>query len=108
MPNHDSQLDELFVAYRAACPEVEASKNFMPGIWARIEARRKAETIFYRWVNSFAGAAAAVVLVLGLMLYQQPNPLPQRAYIEKLTDEISEDHFLEAAYVAQTSSYQGR
>jgi hypothetical protein len=108
MSNHDSQLDEVFVAYRAACPEVEPGKNFMPGLWARIEARRRAEAIFYRWANSLAGVAAAIVLVLGLLLYQQPQPLPQRAYIEKLTDEISEDHFLEAAYLAQVSSNKGR
>ncbi len=108
MSNHDSQLDEVFAAYRAACPEVEPGRSFMPGLWARIEARRRAEAVFYRWANSFAGAAAAVVLLLGLLLYQQPQPLPQRAYIEKLTDEISEDHFLEAAYLAQASSNKGR
>jgi len=108
MSNQDSQLDELFVAYRSACPEIESGKNFMPGLWARIEASRRAEAVFFRWVNSFAGAAAGIVLVLGLLLYQQPQPLPQRAYIEKLTDEISEDHFLEAAYLAQASSNKGR
>lgn len=108
MSNHDSQLDELFGAYRAACPEVEAGKNFMPALWARIEARRRSERSFFRWVNSFAGAAAAIVLALGFLLYQQPQPLPQRAYIEKLTDEISEDHFLEAAYLSNTQSVPER
>ena len=54
-----------------------------------------------RWANSFATATALLVLVLGVLLYRIPNPLPQRAYIEKLTDEISEDYFLEAAYVAK-------
>lgn len=100
MANHDQQLDELLRNYRAACPDTDASANFMPGVWARIEARKKSELWLVRWVNSFATAAAVVVMVLGIMLYRNPNPLPQRAYIEKLTDEISEDYFLDAAYVA--------
>ena len=100
MANHDQQLDELLRNYRAACPETDASANFMPSVWARIEARKKSDLWLVRWVNSFATAAALVVMGLGFLLYQNPNPLPQRAYIEKLTDEISEDHFLDASYVA--------
>lgn len=99
--NSEQQLDKLFNAYRQACPEVDASANFMPNLWAKIEARRKAETWIWRWANAFASVAAVVVLLLGLALYKQAGPMPQRAYIEKLTDEISEDHFLEAAYVAK-------
>ena len=101
MKNHDQQLDELFVEYRQACPEVEAGANFMPGVWAKIEARRKSETWFWRMANSFASATVVMVLILGVLLYRNPNPLPQRAYIEKLTDEISEDYFLDVAYVAK-------
>lgn len=99
--NSDQQLDELFQAYRQACPEVDASANFMPNLWARIDARRKADLWMWRWANAFTSMAAVVVLLLGVLLYEHPQPLPQRAYIEKLTDEISEDHFLDAAYVAK-------
>lgn len=101
MANQDQQLDELFGQYRAACPDVEPGANFMPGVWARIDARRKSEQGILRWANSFAMAAALLVMVLGVLMYRNPNPLPQRAYIEKLTDEISEDYFLDAAYVAK-------
>ncbi len=101
MSNHDQQLDQLLGQYRAACPEIEPSQNFMPGVWARIEARRKGDRWILRFVNTFASAAALIVLVLGILLYRNPNPLPQRAYIEKLTDEISEDEFLDAAYLAK-------
>ncbi len=104
MVNQDQQLDELFAKYREACPEVDANPNFMPQVWARIDARRQSEQWFFRWANSFAGAAALLALVLGVLIYQHPNPLPQRAYIEKLTDEISEDHFLDAAYVARAQT----
>jgi hypothetical protein len=101
MVNHDQQLDELFGKYRAACPDVDASANFMPQVWAKIEARRKSEQWFFRWANSFAGATAVLVVVLSVLLYQVPKPLPQRAYIEKLTDEINEDYFLDVATVAK-------
>ncbi|MBM3762942.1 MAG: hypothetical protein FJW36_22170 [Acidobacteria bacterium] len=101
MANQDQQLDELLGCYRAACPEIEPGANFMPGVWARIDVRRKSEQGIVRWATWFAMVAAMFVMVLGIMMYRNPNPLPQRAYIEKLTDEISEDHFLEAAYVAK-------
>ncbi len=106
MTNQDEQLDELFRRYRTATPEVEASPNFMPGVWAKIEAKRKTEQWMLRWVNSFAGAVTVLVIVLAVVLYQVPTPLPQRAYIEKLTDEINEDYFLDAAYVAAVQNRQ--
>ena len=110
MVNNDQQLDELFQQYKAACVDVDPNPNFMPQVWARIDARRKSEQGLMRWANSFATATALLVLVLGVLLYRIPNPLPQRAYIEKLTDEISEDYFLEAAYVAkvQPASWSNR
>jgi hypothetical protein len=101
MVNQDQQLDELLGQYRAACPDLDPSANFMPGVWARIDARRKSDQGIVRWATWFAMAAAVLVMVLGVLMYRNPNPLPQRAYIEKLTDEINEDYFLEAAYVAK-------
>ena len=98
---NEQKLEQLFAAYRQACPETEASVNFMPNLWSKIDARRKSDAGIWRWMNAMASVAAAVVMVLGLMVYQHPQPMPQRAYIEKLTDEISEDHFLDASYVAQ-------
>ena len=100
---NEAALDQLLGQYRSACPEVSASVNFMPHLWKRIEDRRKMESWLFRWANAFAGAAAVVAIVTGLMFYQSPSPLPQRAYIEKLTDEISEDHFLETTYLRQAS-----
>ncbi len=99
--DNEQKLDRLFSAYRAACPEREASVNFMPNLWAKIDARRRSEAGIWRWANAVASVAAVVVMALGVMVYQHPNPMPQRAYIEKLTDEISEDHFLDTSYVAQ-------
>lgn len=100
----NSRLDSLLVSYRDACPEVEGSKNFMPELWRRIEERRRSELWLFRWANAFAAAAATVAIATGVVFYQSPKPLPQRAYIEKLTDEISEDYFLNNTYM-RTASY---
>jgi anti-sigma-K factor RskA len=97
-PVAEAQVDELLATYRTACPEREASANFMPKLWQQIEQRRRSEAWMLRWANAFAAAAATVAIVAGTIYYQTPGPLPQHAYIEKLTDEISEDHFLETTY----------
>jgi hypothetical protein len=36
----DQKLDEVFAAYRESLPNCEASANFTPELWKRIEARR--------------------------------------------------------------------
>jgi len=101
---NEQKLDEVFHAYRRACPDLDASKNFMPELWRKIEARRKSDTWLWRWLNAAAATAALLTLSTGYVAWQRESnyytgPMPQRAYIEKLTDEISEDDFLEAAYV---------
>lgn len=92
------ELTQLWGSYRSACPEVEAQPNFMPGLWQRIEERRKKEAWIFRWANAFAATAAVVALMSGAMFYSKPAPVPQRAYIEKLTEEINEDYFLATSY----------
>jgi hypothetical protein len=37
--DREAFLDAIFRAYRAACPDSDASANFMPNLWARIEVR---------------------------------------------------------------------
>jgi len=67
MTEADRQLDELFERYRAACPEVEPSANFMPAIWSRIERRGSFPLVFERLTRIFvAGAAAACLLLTAL------------------------------------------
>ncbi|MDX2268708.1 MAG: hypothetical protein NW208_11425 [Bryobacter sp.] len=95
------ELTALWGSYRKACPETDAQPNFMPGLWQRIEERRKKEAWIFRWANAFAATAAVVALVSGAMFYSKPAPVPQRAYIEKLTEEINEDYFLATGYSAR-------
>jgi len=39
--DENAELDALFQAYRAACPDPDASANFMPELWRRIEERQR-------------------------------------------------------------------
>lgn len=65
----DPKLDRLFQLYRASCPEVEPSADFMPAIWQKIEARRSFSFTFRRVASALAGASVAIgLLMTGLNL----------------------------------------
>jgi hypothetical protein len=66
--NAESRLDELFIAYREACPDPEPSVNFTPELWARIEAREVSTNLFGRMAKALVTAALAATVILGLMV----------------------------------------
>ncbi len=86
----EEQLDALFRAYRAACPAPEASANFMPNLWQRIESRQTYTFSFRRMANAFVTAAMAASLGLGLYMaipHGKPaNPASYASYVEVLAD----------------------
>jgi hypothetical protein len=65
--NNDEKLDALFRAY-AACPTADASANFMPALWQRIESRQTFAFSFRRMVNGFVTAAAALTIALSVYM----------------------------------------
>ena len=84
----DSRLDAAFQAYREACPDVEGSANFMPGLWQKIEARQTPLKMV-RLTKLFVAAATAMCLLMtGLLV----SPLAQTpaiftSYVEALDNE---------------------
>ena len=62
------RLDELFRAYRHACPDPEVSVNFTPAMWAKIEARELSANWFRRVARVLVTAAVAASVILGLMV----------------------------------------
>jgi hypothetical protein len=66
--NEDEKLDALFRAYRDACPDPEASANFMPALWARIDSRQTFLFSFRRMANAFVTAAVALSIALGVYM----------------------------------------
>ena len=81
----ESRLDELFRAYRDACPMPEASPNFMPEIWARIEAREVSTTWFGSVAKALVTAGLAASLILGMMVSsrkQSANPFFNASFVD--------------------------
>ena len=64
----DARLNEMFRAYRAACPDADASPNFMPAMWAKIEARENSTTWFGSVAKALVTAALAASVILGMMI----------------------------------------
>jgi hypothetical protein len=64
----NAQLDAWFQAYRTACPEPDPGVNFMPELWARIEARQVSTNLFGHMAKALVTAAIAVTILLGLMV----------------------------------------
>jgi len=85
---NEERLDALFAAYRDACPTLEASANFMPELWQRIEARQSYSFSFRRMANALVTAAVALSIALGVYMYiprANAGSSPQ-SYIEALAD----------------------
>jgi hypothetical protein len=72
MMNGDSKLDQLFQTYRAACPDVEASSNFMPRLWQRIESRHSFGFVFQNVARTTVTVCAALCLLLVFLNFVPP------------------------------------
>lgn len=64
----EQELDRLLAAYRDACEAPEPGADFMPRLWARIEATQSWPERLWKWANGLALAAAAASVLL--VLYQ--------------------------------------
>jgi hypothetical protein len=85
-----AELDRLFAGYRAAVPDPEASVNFMPELWRKIEARQFFFLRMKKLTQVFVAAAAAICLLLGIIL-QVPvstgdRPEVNGNYVDVLAD----------------------
>lgn len=88
MDLENRELDHLWTEYRAAVPDPEASANFMPGLWRRIEARQSFAMRVKKMTQVFVVAAAAICLLLGIIL-QVPAPTHSQvagSYVDVLTN----------------------
>jgi hypothetical protein len=88
----DEQLDAMFRAYKQACGEPDASPNFMPNLWARIESRQRFTFSFQRMATAMATAAVALSLALGVyMSIPRQNADFNQTYVEALANFNSVD-----------------
>ena len=99
--SNEQNLSRLFQSYREACPDPDPSVNFMPELWARIEARQTFVFNLRRVASRLVTAAVAVTLAMAVYLYfpQRPTPFYSESYIEALaapsgdSADLFEAHF---------------
>lgn len=87
----ENRLPEVFHQYKEAWGSPEAGVNFMPELWARIEAKRSRTRVFERAARSLVGFAVALSLVLGAFLSLQGRQ-PSAFYSESFVEEIASDN----------------
>jgi hypothetical protein len=75
--DQNTQLDQLFERYRTAVPDPDASVNFMPELWRKIEARQFFLARLKKLTQVFVAAAAAICLFLGIALQVPSSSAPQ-------------------------------
>jgi hypothetical protein len=101
----EARLDRLFAAYRAACPDPEASANFMPQLWQRIEAREQGSTMFTRLARNLVTAALALSSILAVAVsisHSGAAPLPSETYVEVLAEDHARQNldYFEPVHIA--------
>ncbi len=102
MTNDESGLNELFRAYRAACPEIEPDSNFMPGVWEKIESRYSFWFVFERFARTATSVIAALCLVL-LALNFSSSIESHRASASYM-DALLAEHSAEKTYYTEAIS----
>ena len=88
----ERQLDDLFHAYRAACPDVDPGVAFMPEIWARIEEREVSSNWFGRVAKALVTAAVAASAILAMMLssFSQSSEFLNATFVDALrADQVA-------------------
>jgi hypothetical protein len=84
----NEELDALFHAFRDACPAPEASPNFMPELWRKIEAHQTVAFSFGRMARAFVTAALAASLALGIYLaLPSSSSYFSQSYVEALASD---------------------
>jgi hypothetical protein len=84
-----SDLEGLFAAYRDSFDGLDASRNFMPGLWAKIEQRQTVTYGFRRMASGFVTLAAAICLMMSAFLWtpSQFSPFYSSTYVDVLVED---------------------
>ncbi len=86
-----AEIRAMFASYREALPDPEPGANFMPRVWARIDARRNANISFGRLAKRFVSVAVASCLAMSILFLtpvRQMSPVYGATYL----DALAADH----------------
>jgi hypothetical protein len=88
MDQWNDELSRLFASYKTVVPDPEASANFMPELWRRVEGRKSILLRIKKLTQVFLAAAAAlsIVFVTLLSVPAFTRPDGSGSYIEVLAD----------------------
>src|SRR5713226_8833509 len=89
--NGPERLEKLWTAYRQATPEPEPSVNFMPELWAKIEAARPSSwtLVFARLASRLVPVAAAVTLAMSVYIWSPTSS--STGYVDTLAAELMQE-----------------
>ena len=87
------ELQELFHSYRDSLSGIDASANFMPGLWGKIDGRRRVTISFTRFASAFVTAAFLICLVLSgtLMTTNNQTAGAYYSYVDALAADTPYD-----------------
>jgi hypothetical protein len=86
----NQELDHLFEQYRTALPDPEASVNFMPDLWRKIEARQFFLVRVKKLTQVFVAAAAAICLLLGIILQVPVSTADRQGFSGNYVDVLAD------------------
>ena len=87
------RLNTLWEAYRLATLEPEASVNFLPELWAKIDEARPVSwaVAVVRLASRFLPLAAALALALGVYTWSPRSGATGAGYVEMLAADLLDD-----------------
>jgi hypothetical protein len=88
MDQFNDELKTLFSRYQAAVPDPDASANFMPELWRKIEARQGVLFRVKRLTQIFVATAAAICLLFFTVLGVSQSNLSELrgSYVDALVE----------------------
>ena len=95
--SHDTELSDLLQQYRRACEAPDASPNFMPVLWEKIEARQSERTFFGRSSKVLVTCALAASLIMGIYVAFPGNHAAHPFYTASYVEVLAVDEALQSA-----------
>lgn len=88
MDRFDHRLEQLFSDYRDSVPVPDPSRDFMPGLWERIDTRRNLTFRMKRYAQLFVGASALIcILMTGMSVVSSSSVRqPHATYVDVLAE----------------------
>ena len=90
--NGDDRLDALFAEYREVFPDPEASADFTPKLWQKIEARRVETTWVFRRLAQVCVAATVALTILISTVLMPSADTSEAFYTGTYVDVLAADH----------------